>query len=149
MKRQDFSQWPCSIARVSDMIGDGWTPLVLRDVAAGFRTFNEMQSNLGVSRNTLTQRLNHLVQAGMLERKRYSQKPERFEYVLTRMGEEFVPVIIAMATWGDKWIFKEAPPYKAKHETCGAYVTAEVRCAECGERLDFDSINLGDAPGQA
>lgn len=143
MKRQDFSQWPCSIARVSDLIGDGWSPLVLRDIAAGLCTFNDLQTNLNVSRNTLTQRLNHLVQVGMLRRERYSEKPERFKYLLTEMGEEFVPVLLTMATWGDKWIFKDAPPYKVKHITCNASVTADVRCAECGEIIKFGSLNLG------
>ncbi len=142
MQRQDFSDWPCSIARVSDIIGDGWTPLILREAAAGTLTFGEFQATLGVSRNTLTQRLNRLVELGLMAKEPYGSRPVRHHYKLTNMGREFVPVLLAMAAWGDKWLFGGSPPYRVRHKTCGALIDAQVTCKTCGEPITLDTIDL-------
>lgn len=140
MKRHDFSQWDCSLARTVDIIGDWWTPLILRDAARGVTTFDDFHLSLGISRNTLTQRLNRLVDHGMLQKTLYSERPKRYRYVMTEQGVDFVPVLMAMAAWGDKWIADAAPPFRVRHKTCGAEATARVVCACCNEPLALSDL---------
>src|ERR1700682_4106352 len=83
MKRTSFARWPCSIARTVDLLGDWWTPLVLRECYLGTRRFEDFQRNLSIGRNVLTQRLNRLVDEALLERVPYQQGPVRNHYVLT------------------------------------------------------------------
>ena len=90
----------CSIARSLDLIGERWTILVIREVFNGHRKFSEMQRSLGVARNILTGRLQRLVDEGILERRRYSERPERFEYFLTEKGLDLWPVMVALMHWG-------------------------------------------------
>src|SRR3982751_3144836 len=111
MQRTNFSEMACSIARTLDVIGEPWSPLVLRDVYAGFTRFEQIQADLGISRKVLTGRLNHLVGRGVLERRPYDRRP-RYEYVLTEKGAELVDMLMVMTRWGDKWLGRDAgaPP---------------------------------------
>src|SRR5438105_15122374 len=83
MKRTSFARWPCSIARTMDLLGDWWTPLVLREAFYGIRRFDEFQQELGIARNTLAERLRRLVDEGLLEKQLYTSTPRRYDYVLT------------------------------------------------------------------
>ena len=89
MQRTNFGEMACSIARTLDVIGEPWSPLILRDVFVGFTRFEQLQADLGISRKVLTERLNHLVEHGVLERRPYDRRP-RYEYVLTEKGTELV-----------------------------------------------------------
>src|ERR1700730_14251452 len=104
MKRTSFAAWPCSIARTVELIGDWWTPLVLREAYFGVRRFGGIQESLGIGRNILTQRLRRLVAEGMLQRKKYQERPARYEYVLTEKGRDFYPVMATIVRWGDQWL---------------------------------------------
>src|SRR5947209_3973489 len=104
MKRTSFATWPCSIARTMDLLGDWWTPLVLREAFRGVRRFDEFERSLGIGRNILTQRLRRLVGEGLLERRKYQDGPARYEYRLTEKGRDFYPVLAAMIRWGDRWL---------------------------------------------
>lgn len=146
MQRQDFSDWPCSIARVAQLVGDGWTPLILRDAGMGTDTFARFQHDLGISRNTLTQRLSALVGLGLMSKDQYSDRPVRHRYVLTRMGRDFVPVLLAMAAWGDEWLFNGTPPYRFRHASCGNIAQGNVTCSACGETLTLDAIDVVELP---
>ncbi|NUR03041.1 MAG: helix-turn-helix transcriptional regulator, partial [Streptomyces sp.] len=86
MKRTSFSNWPCSIARTMDLVGDAWTPLVLREAFYGIRRFDEFQKELGIARNTLADRLRLLVDEGLLDKRPYQDEPVRHDYVLTEKG---------------------------------------------------------------
>ena len=110
MKRTAFSDWPCSIARSVDLLGDWWTPLVLRDAYFGAKRFEHFQRSLGIGRNVLTQRLNRLVDEGLFERVPYQEHPPRDEYRLTDKGRDFMPVLMAMSAWGDRWLATEEGP---------------------------------------
>ena len=81
MRRTSFRNWPCSLARAVDLLGDWWTPLVLREAFFGSRRFEEFQGALGIARNVLAERLKRLVDEGLLERRKYQDAPARFEYV--------------------------------------------------------------------
>src|ERR1700748_3139669 len=107
MQRTNFSDMACSIARTLDVIGEPWSPLMLRDVFAGFTRFEQIQADLGISRKVLTERLNHLVEQGVLERRPYDRRP-RYEYHLTTKGAALVDLLMVMVTWGDKWLLRGA-----------------------------------------
>jgi DNA-binding HxlR family transcriptional regulator len=148
MKRTSFARWPCSIARTVDLLGDWWTPLVLREAFYGVRRFDDFQESLKISRNILTERLHRLVDQELLERRKYQDRPERFEYVLTPKGRDFYPVLAAMLAWGDRWLDGgKGAPVVLRHRTCGKITHAEVVCAECGEELKARDMTAELGPG--
>lgn len=148
VKRTPFVKWPCSIARAVDIIGDWWTPLVMREAFYGVTRFDEFERVLGIGRNVLTQRLNRLVEIGILERVAYQQHPPRYDYELTDMGREFFPVLAAMHRWGDRWLATaDGPPVVLRHDTCGHDTHAEVVCAQCREPLHVDEVSARLGPG--
>ena len=102
MQRKSFSNMQCPIARSLDKVGEWWSILILRDAMHGLTRFDEFQKNLGIAPSMLTRRLNALVEAGLLERHRYSERPPRDEYLLTECGRDFRPVVLALLAWGNK-----------------------------------------------
>ncbi|MGW6933161.1 winged helix-turn-helix transcriptional regulator [Lentzea sp. NPDC054927] len=149
MQRTSFSGMACSIARTLDVIGEPWSPLILRDVWVGMTRFEQLQADLGISRKVLTERLNHLVEQGVLERRPYDRRP-RFEYVLTRKGTELVDLLMVMKGWGDRWLAGEAgPPVLYRHHACGEISDVELRCDHCGEPMRAGDVDLLAGPGVA
>jgi DNA-binding HxlR family transcriptional regulator len=148
MRRTSFARWPCSIARTMDLLGDWWTPLVLREAFYGVRRFDEFQQTLGIARNTLSDRLRRLVEAGLLEKRVYETQPVRHEYLLTESGRDFYGVIAAMNRWGDKWLAgDDGPPVIVHHRPCGHDATAEVVCSHCRAPLKADDVVPRPGPG--
>src|SRR5882757_414209 len=148
MRRTSFAHWPCSVARTMDLLGDWWTPLVLRESFYGIRRFDEFQQALGIARNTLVDRLRRLVDEGLLAKVPYQTDPVRHDYVLTEKGRDFWPVLAAMMTWGDRWLADEAgPPITLHHDACGHDTRAEVVCAHCKEPLNVDDVRHRIGPG--
>ncbi len=107
MLPRTYDDQNCSVARALEVLGDRWTLLVIRDAFLGVRRFDDFQRNLGVARNVLSDRLQRLVDEGLLERQRYQERPERFEYRLTEKGIDLWPTIITLMKWGDRYY---APP---------------------------------------
>jgi DNA-binding HxlR family transcriptional regulator len=148
MKRTPFARWPCSIARTVDLLGDWWTPLVLREAFYGVRRFDDFQRSLRIGRNVLTQRLNRLVDEGVLGRVPYQERPLRHEYVLTAKGRDLYPIILALLHWGDTWLTgDDGPPVVLHHTTCDHDTHAEVVCAECREPLHPRDVRARLGPG--
>jgi DNA-binding HxlR family transcriptional regulator len=102
MRHTPFRAMPCPIARGLDRVGEWWSILILRDALNGITRFDDFQANLGIAPGMLTKRLKALVEEGLMARRRYSERPPRDEYVLTPMGEDFRPVLIALLTWGNR-----------------------------------------------
>ncbi|MBV9734980.1 MAG: helix-turn-helix transcriptional regulator [Acidisphaera sp.] len=102
MQRKSFGTMPCPIARSLDRVGEWWSILILRDAFHGLTRFDEFQKSLGIAPNMLARRLNALVESGLLERRRYSERPPRDEYVLTPCGHDFRPVLWALLAWGNR-----------------------------------------------
>src|SRR3954470_3360264 len=102
MQRKSFGAMPCPIARSLERVGEWWSILILRDAFAGMTRFEEFRESLGIAPNMLTRRLNALVEGGLLERQRYSERPPRDEYRLTERGRDFRPVLIAMLAFGNR-----------------------------------------------
>jgi DNA-binding HxlR family transcriptional regulator len=148
MRRTSFARWPCSIARTMDLLGDQWTLLVLREAFYGVRRFDQFQTSLGIARNTLTERLDRLVGAGLLERQRYQVKPARYEYVLTAMGRDFFPALTAIMHWGDRWLDDGiGAPMTLRHNDCGQVTHAEVHCPHCDGALSAETVSFEPGPG--
>jgi DNA-binding HxlR family transcriptional regulator len=109
MQRKSFGDMPCPIARSLERVGEWWSILILRDAFYGLTRFDEFQKSLDIAPNILTRRLNALVEAGLLRRRRYSTRPPRYEYLLTERGRDFRPVIQAMLAWGNRHFAPEGP----------------------------------------
>ena len=138
MRRTRFDDWPCPIARTTDLIGDWWTPLVLRDAFAGVRRFDDFVADLGIPRAVLTARLDRLVEEGMLERIAYEERPPRYEYQLTDKGRAFWDVLAAMWRWGEDWLWPDgAPPVKLVDRESGDDIHPVVVDERTGQRLDI------------
>ena len=109
MQRKSFGNMQCPIARSLERVGEWWSILILRDAFHGLTQFDQFQKSLGIAPNMLTRRLNALVEAGLLERRRYTERPPRDEYVLTERGRDFRPVLWALLAWGNKHFAPEGP----------------------------------------
>jgi DNA-binding HxlR family transcriptional regulator len=125
----------CSVARTLEIVGEKWALLAVREVFLGNRRFDEMVRRTGAPRDTMSARLRSLVGAGILERRRYSEHPVRYEYRLTAAGRELYPVILTLMRWGDDHLAGEdGPPLVLEHG--GHRFAAKVLCEVCGEPVD-------------
>ena len=120
MQRKSFDKMPCPIARSLERVGEWWSMLIMRDALHGLRRFDEFQKSLGIAPNMLTRRLNALVEAGMLERRRYSEHPPRDEYVPTARGRDFRPVLLALLAWGNRHFAPEGTSVQLLDAATGA-----------------------------
>ena len=102
MQRKSFGKMACPVARSLERVGEWWSILIIRDALHGFTRFDQFQKSLNIAPNMLTRRLNALVDADLLERRRYSKRPPRYEYLPTEKGRDFRPVLIAMTAWGNR-----------------------------------------------
>jgi DNA-binding HxlR family transcriptional regulator len=147
MRRKSFEDMRCSVAQCLEVVGEWWTMLIVRDAFFGVTRFDDFQARLGIARNVLTQRLDHLVQAEVLRRVPYQEHPARYEYRLTEKGRDLWPVLTAMRQWGDAWAAPHGPPVELVHEACGQVATAELTCSGCGQRLDPRQVRAVRGPG--
>lgn len=148
MRQTSFADFNCSLAQSLELIGDWWTPLILRDIFIGIDKFDDLAVDLGISRNLLTTRLADLVKHEIVERVRYSQRPPRDRYVLTEAGGELMPILAALTAWGDRWTDrKNGPPTLFRHKTCGHVITPQVACSHCGEVLSAAELEGVRGPG--
>ncbi|AYN42772.1 transcriptional regulator [Streptomyces dangxiongensis] len=148
MRRTSFDNWPCSIARTVDILGDGWTLLVLREVFYGESRFDGFIASLGIARNTLTDRLRRLEDAGLLHRRAYRTDPVRHEYLLTDKGRDFFGVLAAINAWGDRWLADDSgAPVVMRHTACDHDTHAQVVCSACGEPLRHEDVDVRTGPG--
>lgn len=145
MRRTRFDDSPCPIARTTDLIGDWWTPIVLREAFLGRRRFDEFQRSLSLSRAVLSQRLSRLVEEGLLARRQYEERPPRYEYVLTDKGRAFYPVLAAMFRWGNDWLWPEGDesPLQLYDRDTGEAIVPVVVDERSGEPIDVRRVRLG------
>jgi DNA-binding HxlR family transcriptional regulator len=150
MKRTAFADQPCSIARTLDAVGEWWSPLILRDVAYGVRRFGEIQADLGISANVLSDRLRALVAEGLLETHVYQERPRRHEYRLTDKGAELIPVLLALKAWGDRWKWPGGRgPVRVVHEDCGHEVHVGISCSHCDREVEPGELRAKPGAGLA
>jgi DNA-binding HxlR family transcriptional regulator len=120
MQHKSFRGMPCPIARSLERVGEWWSMLIMRDALHGMTRFDQFQDSLGIAPNMLTRRLAALVAAGLLERRRYSERPPRDEYVLTSRGRDFRPVLISLLAWGNRHFAPEGPSVQLIDKKTGA-----------------------------
>jgi DNA-binding HxlR family transcriptional regulator len=137
----------CSVAQCLEVVGEWWSMLIVRDAFLGVTRFDDFQSRLGISRNVLNQRLNHLVDEGVLTRVAYQEHPLRWDYRLTEKGRQLWPVLTAMRQWGDAWAAPGGPPIEVVHNGCGHVAQMVAVCSECGESLDARGVRAVPGPG--
>jgi DNA-binding HxlR family transcriptional regulator len=148
MKRTTFADMQCSMSRALEVIGDWWTPLIIRDLFIGVTKFDQLVADLGISRNLLTERLKLLEENKLVSRRSYSQKPPRFEYRLTETGADLVPVLMALTAWGDKWVRPaEGKPILFRHDACGHVFSPQITCAHCSGEVSAASVTAMPGPG--
>ena len=145
MRRTRFDDSPCPIARTTDLIGDWWTPMVLREAFLGRRRFDDFQQALDLSRGVLAQRLGRLVEEGLLEKRLYVERPPRHEYVLTEKGRAFYPVLAAMWRWGSDWLWEdgEEPVFELYDRDSGDPIRPRVVDENTGIPIDVRRVRVG------
>lgn len=141
MRAPSFSRLNCSIARSLAVLGDAWSLLILRDALAGIRTFEGFTRGLGIARNTLTDRLRHLVEEGMLTQMDVGKRGTRFEYVPTQKAKEFQVALMAIMQWGDRWVSGPGnEPVVAIDRASGSAITPLVLRATSGRTVSSDEL---------
>jgi DNA-binding HxlR family transcriptional regulator len=145
MSPKSYDNLNCSVARTMEQIGERWTILILRDAFYGVRRFDDFQASLGVARNILTTRLNHLVDGGIMRKEQYQDNPPRHEYRLTEKGRDLIPVITTMLAWGNRWE-SERDPIDLIHTDCGHSIHAVAVCSECAEPISAHNLTIDPIP---
>ena len=146
MQRTRFGDMACSIARTLDVIGEPWSPLILRDVFVGIDRFEQIQPDLGISRKVLAERL-------VARRARRPRAPavraglHGHEYTLTTKGRELCDLLLVMVRWGDRWTAGEAgPPVLYRHHACGEISHVELHCSRCDRPMHATDIDVLPGP---
>ena len=144
----DLGELNCSIARPLSVLGERWTLMVLRQSFLGNKRFEDLQRDIGIARNTLADRLQTLVGEGILERRRYQERPPRYEYRLTEKGLELYPVLVALMQWGDRYTpSAHGRRVLLRHNNCGHVTEPRFVCSHCGEELRAREMSPEAGPG--
>jgi DNA-binding HxlR family transcriptional regulator len=146
MQRKSFEKMACPIARSLERVGEWWSILIMRDALHGMTRFDEFQNSLGIAPNMLTRRLNSLVDAGLLERRRYNDHPPRHEYVPTVCGRDFFPVLVTLLTWGNKHFAHDGQRVVIANRNTGAAVDPILVERATRVRVDESNYTLAAGP---
>ncbi len=147
MRRKSFEDMECGIARALETIGDPWSFLIVRDALFGARTFDAFHRNLGIAKNTLSDRLAHLVEVGVLARDQDPEDGRRVTYMLLEKGEELIVVLIALSQWGNKWAFPDtgAPSFVADRKSASPVAQVQIESRN-GEALSAADLMMIPGP---
>ena len=138
MQRKTFADAECPIARSLERVGEWWSILIMRDALQGLRRFDEFSRSLDIAPNMLTRRLNALVEAGLLERQPYSQRPLRYQYVPTAKGEDFRVVLMAFVAWGNRHYAEEGQSVQLVERTSGRPVRSFMAALADGRTVPLE-----------
>lgn len=144
MPYREFEGQNCSIARALAVVGERWSLLVMREVILGRRRFREIQRQTGVAANILSDRLDTLVERGVLERRGDTAAPE---YRVTPKGLDLLPVLIALARWADVHESPDGPPREFFHSRCGHEIESPLHCPHCELEVGPEGIRARPGPG--
>jgi DNA-binding HxlR family transcriptional regulator len=149
MKSKSFEGMACSIAGVLEAIGDRWAVLILRDLSLGLSRYEDLRRSTGVTNATLSDRLKHLEDNELVERRQYQTNPERYEYILTSKGRDTILVLQALAQVGDKWAVSgdAGPPLKFVDRKTGHPVKLAMVDNETGQRVRTQDLQPQEGPG--
>lgn len=148
MLKRDYQDQVCSVARTLEVVGERWTPLVLRDAFFGVRRFDDFRRSTGIARNVLSARLDRLIEHGVMEKRLYREHPPRYEYLLTDKGRDLWPVVFELMQWGDRHAANPGgAPTIVSHRGCGGAVGPGAVCEHCGKRLELEDVEAFPGPG--
>ena len=141
----------CPVARSQAVVGDRWAILIVRELFMGNRRFDGLLAQSQATPQMLSSRLKRLEADGMIQRKRYMEKPPRYEYELTEMGQAFYPVILALREWGETWQKSRGEEIAVRytHLTCGQDAGIGTVCEACGEPLKRKDLKAELSPSYA
>jgi DNA-binding HxlR family transcriptional regulator len=137
----------CSIAAALQLIGDRWSLLILRDAFRGVHRFDDLATDLGIARNLLADRLQKLVDHGILVKQPYQDRPVRYEYRLSAKGIDLSPALVALMRWGDKHVLDASPPVLLVHDECQTPLEQVLMCPSCREAVTPRHIKSRPGPG--
>ncbi len=147
MLGNDYPDQVCSVARALEVVGERWTLLILRDLYLGVHRFDALVESVGVTRTVLARRLGRLEAEGVVERHRYSERPERFEYRPTAKGLELVGVLALLMQWGDRhYPHPAGPPRLLSHSGCGGGLDGHLHCERCGDPVSAGDVHAEPGP---
>jgi len=146
MERKSFGNMQCPVARTLERVGEWWSILILRDALHGLTRFDQFQKSLDIAPNMLTRRLNSLVESGLLERRQYSERPPRHEYILTDLGRDFRSILVALNTWGNKHFAPEGPSVLLIDSTTGEEAEPVMIDGKSGKRLNSPDFVFAPGP---
>jgi DNA-binding HxlR family transcriptional regulator len=146
MRHKSFDRMACPIARSLARVGEWWSLLIMRDVLHGITRFDALQKNLGIAPNTLARRLADLVEAGLLERRRYSERPPRDEYLATARGRDLNTVILALLAWGNRHCAPDGAQVVLVNRTTGAVVDPVLADPQTGRPVTGPDYGLAAGP---
>jgi DNA-binding HxlR family transcriptional regulator len=149
VRRKSFSEMNCSVAQSLEVVGEWWTVSIACAGFLGITRFDDFHQRLGISRNILTDRLDHLVTRGVLDHVPYQQHPVRYDYRLTDKGRDLWLTLTAMRQWVDRREADDGPPVVIEHRACGRATTVIPTCSSCGERFGAWSVRALSGPGAA
>jgi DNA-binding HxlR family transcriptional regulator len=137
----ELDEQACPVARTIAQVGDAWTLMVVRELFLGNRRFEEIRVHTGMSPQLLSRRLRELDATGIIARRRYQERPARYEFVLTEKGLDLWPVIISLRGWGERWTrrSREQTLITLTHRACGHGIEPVFTCPDCGEHLNARS----------
>jgi DNA-binding HxlR family transcriptional regulator len=138
--REELPGRPCSVAATLSLIGEKWSLLAIREISFGNRRFDQIARNTGAPRDRLAARLRALEAGGVIARRQYSEHPARYEYELTAAGEDLRTVLVALRTWGDKWVM-DAPPSEFTH-SCGHEIDTAIVCRHCDTEVTRQDVRM-------
>jgi DNA-binding HxlR family transcriptional regulator len=146
MRRKSLEAQQCPIARSLERVGEWWSILILRDALLGSTRFEQFQKSLGIGSNILTRRLNALVEAELLERRRYCERPPRDEYILTDKGRDFRSVLWALLAWGNRHFAPEGPSVLIADAQTGAVAEPVIVDRSSLRPLEVPSFRTASGP---
>ncbi|MDK3018267.1 winged helix-turn-helix transcriptional regulator [Pseudodonghicola flavimaris] len=144
MARSDLAKTCCPVSRAIERVGDPWVLVILREAFLGTRRFDDFQRHTGASPHVLSLRLKQLCGDGILRKRAYSETPPRFEYLLTDKGMDLWPLIMALQSWGEKWLGGQG--VTLTHKSCGTVITPQLGCPDCGAPLTARDLQAEISP---
>jgi DNA-binding HxlR family transcriptional regulator len=148
MLGRTYESQNCSIARTLEIVGERWTLLIIRDAFAGVRRFGDFADRLGIARNVLQDRLERLVDEGILRKAPYQERPLRHEYRLTERGIDLWPVLVSLLQYGDRHFpASDGAPLVLTHRECGGELDDHRMCKRCGAPLGARDVLAVAGPG--
>ncbi|MFC0506914.1 winged helix-turn-helix transcriptional regulator [Micromonospora costi] len=143
---KSYERQNCSLATALELVGERWTLLIVRDAFYGVRRYGDFLAHLDIPRAVLADRLATLVDAGILERRRYQDAPPRDEYVLTDRGGELWSVIYPLMSWSERHFAVGESLRTFRHAACGTQLDPAGRCPTCGN-VDVPPGDVEAHPG--